>query len=713
MHTISLELLRHGPSNNQLLSPLTPYLALCQNHPAVTLAVPFEHGQMLHRLTALSYRQGDEPRRFQLQDTARALADLFGQVPGLTADMAGHEVGDDGNSYTQLRLVLSAAELALLPFELMLSPPGQPGAGQHLLLQAQRPICLTREIRRVTDDAVSWPVHPRILVVLASPPGLPAIPAEAHLLAIRQALDPWIAQSELDLPERQRDRVMRHLTVLSNASIRDIEQACAKTAYTHVHILAHGVNLPGEIDQSFGIALHAVSSPQGEMDKVSGKRLASALRATTAERQTANSRPSVVTMASCDSGHQGSVIGTGASVAHALHEAGIPLVIGSQFPLSYGASVRFVQTLYTGFLWGEDPRHLLVALRRSLHSEYPDTHDWASITAYAAFPPRFDKGLADAQIARAMAHIDVTLRFAGEAVWETSQQVNQQPIEKDEAAEPFETQSAPAPDGGIGFNMLSQARERVADAVTRLKGLTQRHPGEAARLHGYLASTEKRASEVCFLLSMDPRESELKHAATLRDEGWRALARARQYYWSAYSGNREDYWAVVQYLSLTFVLGVIGRAPQPLDEEWDDLPPLWWLAEVQSRQDQGTAGAKAIWAQANLLELHILAAMLPEIASQLSKHRRPNDRDPLRMKVQQLASGLQQMVGVDSFELFSTYRQLHRYALWGKMLQMDSIRRSADGAELHARFEQVIQLSKLAIGMLPEQEDVGWADRHT
>lgn len=418
-------------------------------------------------------------------------------------------------------------------------------------------------------------------------------------------------------------------------------------------------------------------------------------------------------MASCDSGHQGSVIGTGASVAHALHEAGIPLVIGSQFPLSYGASVRFVQTLYTGFLWGEDPRHLLVALRRSLHSEYPDTHDWASITAYAAFPPRFDKGLADAQIARAMAHIDVTLRFAGEAVWETSQQVNQQPIEKDEAAEPFETQSAPAPDGGIGFNMLSQARERVADAVTRLKGLTQRHPGEAARLHGFLASTEKRASEVCFLLSMDPRESELKHAATLRDEGWRALARARQYYWSAYSGNREDYWAVVQYLSLTFVLGVIGRAPQPLDEEWDDLPPLWWLAEVQSRQDQGAAGAKAIWAQANLLELHILAPMLPEIASQLSKHRRLNDRDPLRMKVQQLASGLQQMVGVDSFELFSTYRQLHRYALWEKILQMDSIRRSTDGTELHARFEQVLQLSKLAIGMLPEQEDVGWADRHT
>jgi hypothetical protein len=32
MRTITLELLRHGPAHNQLLSPLTPCLALCENH---------------------------------------------------------------------------------------------------------------------------------------------------------------------------------------------------------------------------------------------------------------------------------------------------------------------------------------------------------------------------------------------------------------------------------------------------------------------------------------------------------------------------------------------------------------------------------------------------------------------------------------------------------------------------------------------------------
>ena len=89
MRTITLELLRHGPAHNQLLSPLTPYLALCENRPAVTVHVPFEHNQLLHRLRALSYQSADEQARiFQLQDTARAVGDILAQVPGLIADLS-------------------------------------------------------------------------------------------------------------------------------------------------------------------------------------------------------------------------------------------------------------------------------------------------------------------------------------------------------------------------------------------------------------------------------------------------------------------------------------------------------------------------------------------------------------------------------------------------------------------------------------------------
>jgi len=166
MRKITLELLRHGPPHNQLLSPLTEYIALCENHGAVTLRMPFEHNQMLYRLRALSYQLGSEAREFQLGDTARVLGDLLGTIPGLTADLNRQIGGADGVDFdqvTHLRLILSASELALLPFELATSPNGFPGAGQPLSLQTQQPICITRETRRVPEEYIRWPRKPRIL----------------------------------------------------------------------------------------------------------------------------------------------------------------------------------------------------------------------------------------------------------------------------------------------------------------------------------------------------------------------------------------------------------------------------------------------------------------------------------------------------------------------------------------------------------------------
>ena len=50
-----------------------------------------------------------------------------------------------------------------------------------------------------------------------------------------------------------------------------------------------------------------------------------------------------------------------------------------------------VEVLYKGLLWGENPRVTLSELRRRLHSQLPDSHDWVSITAYASLPPEFEK----------------------------------------------------------------------------------------------------------------------------------------------------------------------------------------------------------------------------------------------------------------------------------------------------------------------------------
>src|SRR5687768_17376736 len=113
MRTITLEFLRHGPPHNQLLSPLTNYLALCGNHGAESVQMPFEHAQLLHRLHALEYRSDDRSREFQLVDTAQTLGNLLANVSGLTADVSRHF--RDVEEPLHLRLVMSASELALVP----------------------------------------------------------------------------------------------------------------------------------------------------------------------------------------------------------------------------------------------------------------------------------------------------------------------------------------------------------------------------------------------------------------------------------------------------------------------------------------------------------------------------------------------------------------------------------------------------------------------
>lgn len=679
MRTLTLELLRHGPAHNQLLSPLTPYLALCENHPAVTLQMPLEHNQLLHRLGALSYQLGESSRSFQLQDTARLLADLLGRIPGLSAALGQSLSGDRDEPITHLRLVLSASELALLPFELALSPPGCPGTGQPLLLQSQRPLCITRETHRVPETALVWPDETRVLLVVASPAGAEPVPALAHLLALRQRIEPWVGRS---------DQLDQHLHVLSHASLEDIEAACAATAFTHVHILAHGCEVREGYDTRFGLMLHRAGDPDGAADVVNGERLASALR--THRRGATPGGPAVVTLASCNSGAVGSVAGVGASIAHALHQAGIPLVVASQFPLSFGGSVRMVEALYGGLLWGEDPRSLLVALRRQLHAEFPASHDWASLTAYSSLPADFDRQLAGAQIQRAMTSIDVALNQADAVVTrllpampavpavaavlaalapaaggpkgqrgrqgKASQQATQAALASALAA------SAPAVESTTTELMaaLDKVILRVSTAKDRLQATMARHDEQRTRILGLLASTEKREAALAY--QRHQRSRKATDRDTQRERMWAALARARALYFKCYERDRLPYWTT-QYLSLTVVLQAAGRLAADAQGPGREIAALWSLAEVQALHDRNSAQPlERAWALGNLIELYLLAPAIAGLA------KRSSGWDSL-------AAGLARELvdGADegAFEVFSTRRQVQRYLDWFARLGPD------------------------------------------
>jgi hypothetical protein len=663
MRTITLELLRHGPPHNQLLSPLTPYLALCENHAAVTVQLSFEHNQFLHRLRALSYRLDEEPRAFQLKDTASALGGLLAGIPGLTAELSRQSHHPD--AHTHLRLIVSASELALLPFELALAPNGFPGAGQPLLLQNALPFSLTREVRRVQEEYLRWPKRPKILFVAATPPGVGEIPLESHLLALRRAVDPWVKYYDETDEESRRRRIAEHITLLPRASISDIEAACATGEFTHIHLLAHGIEWTDNYDVRYGVALHDPVDPDGGVDRVTGARLAGAIRPIRQRYPQNLTCPSVVTLASCNSGNVGSVAGAGASIAHALHEAGIPLVIGSQFPLSFPGSVLMVEILYGGLLWGQDPRVLVSDLRRQLHTQFPESHDWASIAAYASLPSDFEAGIEAVQLSRVMEHIDIAVRRADEVTKIVTRFRRGQQQTGPTIADPE--------------RLLEPARDRMRRARERLEQLLQQEAGQQAEVIGSLAAAEKRQAAVLYTMS---ENTNVPEANRTRDRlaSRRLLERARDHYWQSFLLDRTCSWAIVQYLSLDLVIrhwrAHPGAAPaqsaaagtEPAER---DPINLWRLAQILSIQDLSSKQATTVeWALGNLIELYVLAPFL-----HLSDV--PN-LEVAGAKASNYARELVAKAGADSFAVYSTRRQMLRYVDWyGQTADLGEVNRLA------------------------------------
>jgi hypothetical protein len=655
MRTITLELLRHGPAHNQLLSPLTPYLALCENHAPVTVNLPFEHNQFLHRLTALTYEFGDsriadDQRKFQLQDTGRELSRILSLIPGLTAELNRHR--EESNEVIHLRLILSASELALIPFEVVLAGNGHPGFGQPLLLQNQAPICLTRETRRVKDTQFQWTSHAKVLFVCASPAGLAPVPADAHLLALRRAVAPWIRYYPDDDDEARRSRVEECLHVLQDATVEDIQDVCAKNEYTHVHILAHGVTRPDGFDLRFGLALFS-SESQGATDVVSGDRLASALRPLLKPSRSGFARPVVVTLASCNAANQGSVVGAGASIAHALQSAGIPLVLAGQFPLSFAGSVELVETLYDGLLWGADPRALLMDLRRRMHVLYPNRHDWAALTAYATLSADFDEQLEKLQVGRAQLALSAAMDYADKVLFDsTGAHVKQ----------------------GSDVSTRSRVREQVPHALARIEQPWERMqqlsatiPAERVDLRGLLASLAKRRAEVVLLGGGLVDDSSTYDAAIIQ-ACRNLLDYSRRLYGDCFDADRNALWACVQQIGLTLLL----RTPDSQEKRFQSviqsrqLLELWRTSYFQSLIDSRESTPRAGWALGNLVELPLLAVLLgiEPMSTAAGTELDGANAELWFLESERYVEELVRRAPEFEFQDYSSYRQLQHYVHW-------------------------------------------------
>jgi hypothetical protein len=640
---VKLELLRPGPAHNQLLSPLTPYIALCGADGPVSVHFPFEHRQLLSRLERLRYVTPTgtilpQQREVEVRDMGEVLGEVLAKVPALNAELRSARI--EGRGLIHLRLSLSASELALVPFEFAIAPNGFPGSGSPLFLQTHVPIALTREGRRGQPLPVSWNRKPRILFAFASPVGLAPVPAQEHLEALRHAIDPWVKWQPT--PDLRVVEVKAHVGIIRDATLERIRQACAEQEFTHVHILAHGAHFERAGDRRYGLALCSERNPR-EQDVVDGESLALALTMTDTKGVTCH-RPTVVSLATCDSGNQDSVLTPGGSIAHDLQAAGIPWVIASQFPLWTQSSVIAAEVLYTGLLRGDDPRWVLYNLRQRLRMDSPGTHDWASIVAYATIPADFDRQV--------------------ETFWrrQTVEAINRKfdkaelilsaipGIEKVSA-----TSGEPSTDGRPPeYAQLESLYQSIRHELTQWRSVVPASatPQERSECLGMSGASEKRIGGFYTL----EKKPDLAQAA------YRA---ARDWYRRAIEIDPVNHWVITQYLSFRAILS------QP--EEREDLARAhhnWWVAARQIASWQVRTGSRQdqAWAYGTLAEIEMLGVVYGSIDV--------NHEDAER-RIVECCRMIRDLAGDESFQVLSTCRQFQRYLDWWRSVAWNDLAQAA------------------------------------
>ncbi len=711
---VTLELLRHGPAHNQLLSPLTQYMALCGNHHGETVNVPYEHNQFLARHESLMYEDGRnskdesarEIRELQLQITAQEMSTILMKIPGLIS-----ELRPSGNSdeFIHLEVILSASELALLPFELATAPNGFPGSGQSLTLQTQAPLCMTRRVRRVNHGTIKWPATPRILFVESLPLEDARSLVPPHLLALRKALDPWV-RNDPGVPMSSADDIVSQdlpaslkklITILPQASVEDVMRELRHNNYTHVHFLAHGKQFKEGIDDRFGLEFYEDHDPT-RTDVVSGVRLAAMMKSCADENNDWHC-PTVISIASCYGSNGGSVVDAGSSVAHHLHEAGVPLVVSSLFPLSFDASIMLTDQLYEGLLWGKDPRRLLHCLRRQLRAAMPRTHDWASLVTYAAFPEDLDRQLRETRILQSQNSIRAAFSFSDNYAdrwmdWWKDWNFDHFSVESD-AAEKQRFRKYLDKHGLNSTSLIELVRQKIAPGKRHLNNIVSSDQtsklaaghilpdADLARVYGLLATTEKREAELQWIEMLihqwnldEPTEDSAPGSHLPSAEWVTTLRTSRKHYRQVFDLDPKNSWALVQWLVLSVVEAI---SPQSTQSEantnrskwqvWSrHLLPLingWNLAKF-TLQDQSESDDRRVrrLAISNQIDLKLLDMIFWEdclISGAPPTTDEVEERfNRIREELRQLANRLVELCDDNEWEIVSRRRQLQRYLNW-------------------------------------------------
>lgn len=617
-NSVAVELLRTGTPYNQNLSPGCTYLALCGDNPPADFQIKLEQAAFNRYLRLLRYnaRKGDISIQQARAEFQAIIKKIFDDIPALQEEEVRQIKG-----WLHLRLVMTPLELTMLPFELILTPRNfQDVNTSSFLSNPERFTTITREVRQVTPRKYAWPAKARILFIWAAPEN--TVPASDHLEKLQAAILPWVCPALKDSePQADYDAL---LTELPEASLSKIQAAIDEAInqnkpYTHVHILAHGTPIDDpDTGPRFALALHLdkkrTDFSDRKTDAVDGDRLAAALLLNQNER---TNFPAVVTIAACDSGNEGTNLLPGGSLAQVLHQAGVPYVLASQFPLSKTGSSRLVEDFYPRLLHGEDPRTALYFAREAVVQ--PDIHDWASLIAYARFADDFNEQLKDIQLKAAFNLLKTANTWSDYLI------------------------KSPTTENAL-YNLVE---ERLNYAISKLESLLDQNKSIAynavrmAEHYGLLGSAYKRLSEHRYTQAHNAEETNDERLQQSKD----ALEKARNYYQQGHDLLLTNHWTGVQYLSLATVLA------ETLGDEFE----RWSATKFAAENDlQQATGENRIWALGSLAELYLLKPFILS-ANELEVTKALEKAGAYLSELN--ASG-------HSFAKESTTRQLERYITW-------------------------------------------------
>jgi hypothetical protein len=591
MNALTLEFLRFGATDFGILREGDAYLCTAGNAPATQVKAPVHHHEFLDWINALRYAESEDERRNALlaaQDVAtRMLGVDLGRLQGLT----------------QLDLVLSPAELSILPFECALNDAKEP-----LFLDNRGPFVITRRFRHgFAGQSRSLPAKPRVLLISASPPsaGKP-VPLDQHKQALRVALKPWIEPLEGFEEAVPDERSV--LTIVSNASLGRIKAVLSglekeANPVTAIHILAHGCPIGTGHRDRYGLALHSTDD-SAPYDAVAPEALVECLAPVLESCFT-------VTLAVCDSGNELNTIIPEKSIAHEFHKR-VPVVIASQFPLTFSGSVALVEEFYSGLLSGEDVRKALNNVRCRMYEETDSTfHDWMSLVGYIELPEGYYDHLDKVRAENELAALKTAQAWADRLIGNGKARL------------------------GDYDNVVDTLRRRIERLGHYRSSVPQSNVASLQESLGLRGSAYKRLAEILFYRSKISHNKD----ADLH-ESKDALKAGLKCYQEAYAHNISHHWTGVQALSLEAILtGKLQRAGR-------------WHATLESAL-LACESETEIWAFGTIAEV-LLLAPYAEQAPDMPQAKRALEK--MRARVADLGKG--------NFPLESTKRQLNRYVEW-------------------------------------------------